>query len=1037
MPGISLMTHSLRRLFQRLSSSAGARRAVRRKHTGTRIAGSSLERLEPRLVCAMLYGDFDRNGVQDLAIGVPGDIVNGQPAGAVQIVYSTLAGALTDTGNQRWSQATQGIADNPENGDRFGAALAAGDFDNNGHLDLVIGAPGEDLEAYRADGRTSGRIVDAGAVHVIYGASRRLSATGSQLWTQNSPGLEEAEAYDEFGAVLTAGDFDGDGYDDLAIGVPNENIGELQDAGAVHILYGSSDGLTSSRSRFVTMNQVTGEVNERYGFFGAALAAGDLDGETGDELAIGIPGSDVGGAPDAGQVAVLRSARQTSPLPSLLAYRQLPHESSDDVGPEAWDMFGSSLAIGDFDGVGPGELAVGAPGEDLEEWRFTDAGPSLVKLIRDVGAVTIFSAPTSPDLAGALLDPVGRHWRRDTPGVVGEPERDAYFGWSLAVGEYSADGRDDLVVGVPGADHYPFGEAAGLAVRDVGEVHVLFGGAGGVTSVGDLRLHLGPDSLAEFPYSRTYFGSSLATGRSGLAIGAPSANVGGDRAGAAHVVYRASGGGFRTDNDFQLTQDYRSLLGTADEGDLFGGEIPEVFRNTTPQLATDPAATRSLYLHFTGGTVDDRVTEGFMLDSYPEMNRTERAMIRDAWATAVEDFAPFQVNVTTVQPTSGLTNSVYIGSRWPGRTDIASGVALANYADRNIPVYVFSDMIVQRDGGPASGANFALQIGTTISHEAGHGYGLDHKSELDANGNVLREYSSGGDDWTPIMGANRSEDRTVWTQAVIDRASGELFVDHDDDPSTPRVESDRIGVAAGDQGNDIQVLTRELGRRPDDHGATPSTAFPLGRLVGPRLAVGRIESVTDQDAFRFNLASPATVGIRLSVNDVAPNLPASLYLRSTNIAAPDVYFSNPADRLDAEMVVRLDAGDYLAVVSADQGLDGNVGQYTLFFEVLPLQIDHRTAGEGATAELQPSNSVPTLTLSRSPGPKHAPDAFQNSPASAPAAGEAPTVGEARAAGEAPPLLTASREHPEDDAIPALLEELAPLRHRFFRKHRGA
>src|SRR4029453_2021450 len=103
--------------------------------------------------------------------------------------------------------------------------------------DLAIGGPYEDVEA----------IDSAGAVNVIYGSAGGLSATAvpDQFWSQASFGVEEiAEAGAQFGAALACGDFNNDGYADLAVGVPYESVGDVSDAGGVNVIYGSAGGLS-------------------------------------------------------------------------------------------------------------------------------------------------------------------------------------------------------------------------------------------------------------------------------------------------------------------------------------------------------------------------------------------------------------------------------------------------------------------------------------------------------------------------------------------------------------------------------------------------------------------------------------------------------------------------------------------------------------------------------------------------------------------------------------------------------------------------
>jgi hypothetical protein len=189
-----------------------------------------------------IKSDFNGDGYEDLAIGSLG---NGEDvAGAVNVIYGSPSGLRatasgTTPDDQFWNQDSPGVDNAPELRDEFGSSLATGDFNDDGFSDLAIGVPGESI----------GTTEEAGAVHVLYGSSSGLqtSSPADQFWHQGKPGVDDVEEQDDgFGSSLAVGDFNNDGKDDLAIGIPEERIGDGFDNGAVSVLYGSSSGLQSS-----------------------------------------------------------------------------------------------------------------------------------------------------------------------------------------------------------------------------------------------------------------------------------------------------------------------------------------------------------------------------------------------------------------------------------------------------------------------------------------------------------------------------------------------------------------------------------------------------------------------------------------------------------------------------------------------------------------------------------------------------------------------------------------------------------------------
>ncbi len=436
---------------------------------------------------ALAAGDFDCDGFDDLAIGMPGeDLVGATDGGRLLVLFSAGHDGLSSVDREIWGQNSPVIEDDAENSDQFSTVLAAGDFNDDGCDDLVVGVPFENI----------GAEADAGAVNVIYGSAEGLSGDFDDFWHQDLANIDGvAQAGDHFGRALAVGDFDADGYADLAIGAPGEDIGANVDAGAIHVLWGTFLGLNASAS--LTLYRTSGLAGAAQAgeSLGNALAAGNfVPLFAGDDLAVGASGRDVAGFDQAGGLVLI------SDLGGAVFNTTYTQDSAGVPGvAEDFDRFGATLAGGDFDGDGFDELAVGTPDEDLE-------GP----LVGSVGSVTIL------DFDGDAV----QQWLQDDLAPE-QSEIGDEFGRALAVGDFDADGIDDLVVGVPEENLGP--------VVDGGLIHLLYGQlATGLGTAGH-QIFIQPLNPAE---SGDQFGFAFAvghfSGHSGtdLAIGAPFVQIG-------------------------------------------------------------------------------------------------------------------------------------------------------------------------------------------------------------------------------------------------------------------------------------------------------------------------------------------------------------------------------------------------------------------------------------------------------------------------------------------------------------------------------
>ncbi|MDA2980060.1 MAG: FG-GAP-like repeat-containing protein [Actinomycetota bacterium] len=372
---------------------------------------------------AVQYGDFNDDGYIDVAVGAPGEGLNSrQNAGSVGL-FLGQSGGFNWSADSAWNQGTSGISGAVEAGDRFGASLAAGDFDGDGHTDLAIGAPEEAI----------GSKLRSGMVHVLWGRGGGLTASNDWIVHQGYsvvPGTPETD--DRFGEALAAGDFNGDGFDDLAVGSPREDVGALVDSGYVQVFYGSAEGLLRSGSSSIHYGNLGLSAEDMdHGLFGASLASGDVDADGIDDLVIGAPGFSGGD----GAVFMLLGSSD-GPVASIAA--RIDGGFHDNVG--------IASAVGDFDRDGFADIAAGSPGHESA-----------------TGAVHILFGSNDPSTGQQETI------SQASAGVAGAAEPGDEFGSSLSFFDVNNDLFADLVIGVPGED---IG-----SIVDAGAVQVIFGNA--------------------------------------------------------------------------------------------------------------------------------------------------------------------------------------------------------------------------------------------------------------------------------------------------------------------------------------------------------------------------------------------------------------------------------------------------------------------------------------------------------------------------------------------------------------------------------
>ena len=342
--------------------------------------------------CLALAADLDNDGYEDLLVGIhrldAGGLVD---SGTAAILDGSSVGLL---GNSLLAPQLQA-------GARAGFAVAAGDFDGDGMLDSVVGASLDDSLYYS----------DLGAVFVLPGDGSFSTTLVREHFVEEGTIIEDG---DHFGRALAVGDFNGDGYDDLAIGAPRARDPEGGRGGIVYVAYGSAQGLVTGSGSNNRLDANT--LDDEGARFGFALAAGDFNHDGQIDLAISAPTYRNPDGDRVGQVQIREYIGGESGFDPID-----PQQSAlDGTVAEGW--FGWSLAGGTLDDDGLLDLAVGVPG-------YQNANLA--------GTVEIYLGEDLHTPAQILSE----------LGLNG----DARFGYALVTGDLDGDGVDELAVGAPQA----------------------------------------------------------------------------------------------------------------------------------------------------------------------------------------------------------------------------------------------------------------------------------------------------------------------------------------------------------------------------------------------------------------------------------------------------------------------------------------------------------------------------------------------------------------------------------------------------------
>ena len=391
------------------------------------VGGSGLSALDRFGQSVADLGDVDGDGIQDLAVGAPGNdeaVNDGANSGAMWIIFLNPDGSVK--AEQKLSKTAGGFPGGElvfsVSDSGFGRSAAGlGDLDGDGIPDLAVGARSVD------DGNPGP--TDTGVIWILL-----LNADGtvksSQKISNATGGLggpPPLDSFDRFGtSIANLGDLDGDGVVDLAVGATGDSDGG-PGLGAVWILFLNTDGTVKAEQKIsATAGGFTGVLDSTA--FGLSVAnLGDLDGDGVTDLTVGS-GSNDGGS-NRGAVWILF----LNPDGTVKTDQKISDTEGGFAGVlEDSDNFGLTVTgLGDLDGDNVSDVAVGANGDD-------DGGA-------DRGAVWILFL--NPDgtvkTDGKISDTIG--------GFLGGLNDSDVFGEGLAnIGDLDGNGVLDLAVGASG-----------------------------------------------------------------------------------------------------------------------------------------------------------------------------------------------------------------------------------------------------------------------------------------------------------------------------------------------------------------------------------------------------------------------------------------------------------------------------------------------------------------------------------------------------------------------------------------------------------
>ena len=366
-------------------------------------------------------GDVNGDGIDDLIVGDGRDKNDLTAPGNAYVVYGSRAGlmgrqqAALDLTDLAALDGSRGFEITGSRLDKLGVDVAGlGDVNGDGIDDFAISAPeNTNFQAPRG----------SGSVHVVFGSATGFGATFSttQLNGQNGFTIEGAADFDRIGrSIDSAGDVNGDGFDDIIIGAAYADVGGLANAGAAYVVFGTDRGFAADIS-LSSLNGVNGFAVVGVGaneFIGAVVAgAGDLNADGFDDIVLTRGSGDGGSSGPANEILVVYG--RSNGFPATIGSNMISGPNGFIVDGVPGEGAGVSLsAAGDVNNDGVDDLIIGAiaAGTSRDGGAYVlygRGGPGNPTVVSDTATVTVAiagvddPATISGDISGRIVEDTG------------------------------------------------------------------------------------------------------------------------------------------------------------------------------------------------------------------------------------------------------------------------------------------------------------------------------------------------------------------------------------------------------------------------------------------------------------------------------------------------------------------------------------------------------------------------------------------------------------------------------------------------------